>query len=413
MKKLVSLGVLLLLVSLAVVTANPLPLLLKAPQAYTVLKLSDADLSAITSFSATNQKALIASLINGLDIAQDVMVHPGVKNKIPMPKLKVGNGFRPYSASEDYKVKNLKYTDRYLEVKVGKRELLIDPEDYRGTYLIHATSPGSSAAKKDIPFAQFMWEQVIKGVQREVNDETAYKGFDRSAIIDFNPASTYDAGDIVLYASTTDNPNAVKDYWLCLATTTAGQDPDDTAAKWQNVTARAVAPGIESYILAGITASEISPVATGAITATEGVAITAFKKLFRAWSAPYRNNGIIISCSYTDFDLLLDDLGTKYKNIKDDASTNGYIILPETQRKCVVKPATWLGSSRRLISGPVFWQGDVPKQMNLFMATDLLSDLNSINVLTQAKLWTLLAGLKACLGFNYQDPEGIKVGDQS
>lgn len=413
MKKLVSLGVLLLLVSVAVVTANPIPLLLRAPQAYTVFKLSDADLTAITNFSATNQKALIASLINGLDVAQDVMVHPNVKNKIPMPKLKVGNGFRPYSVSEDYKVKNLKYTDRFLEVKVGKRELLIDPEDYRGTYLIHATSPGSSAAQKQIPFAQFMWQEVIKAVQREVNDETAYKGFDASTAVAFDAEDTYTAGDIVTFTTATNNPNSVVDFWLCLDTTQAGESPDTDPELWQNVTARAVAPGFESYILDAITASEISPVATGAIDATEGKAITAFKKLFRAWSAPYRNHGIIISCSYTDYDLLLDDLGEKYKAVKDDASQNGYLILPETNRKCIVKPATWLGSSRRLISGPVFWDGTNPKQMNLFMATDLLSDLNSINVLTQSKLWAIIAGIKAAIGFNFQDPEAIKVGDQA
>lgn len=413
MKKLFALGVSLLLIALAIATANPAPLFLRMPQAYTMLKLSDADLSAITAFSATNQKALIASLINGLDIANDIMVHPNVKNKIPMPKLKVGNGFRPYSSSQEFKVKNLTYTDRYLEVKVGKRELLIDPEDYRGTYLIHATSPGSAASKKEIPFAQFMWEQVIKAVQREINDETAYKGFDSSAIDDWEgDPTTYAAGDIVTFASATNNPNGVKDYYLCLATTAGDESPDTTPAKWLYVTHRAVCPGIESYILDGITATEIAPVTTGAITSTAGVAITAFKKLFRAWGAAYRNNGIIISCSYTDFDLLLDDLADKYKGIKDDASANGFIILPETNRKCYVKPATWLGTSRRLISGPVFLDGGNPKQMNLFMATDLLSDLNGINVLTQSQLWTIIAGLKACIGFNYQDPEGIKVGDQ-
>jgi hypothetical protein len=378
------------------------------------LKLSDADLSAITAFAATNQKPLIASLVNGLDIAQDIMVHPGVKNKIPMPKLKVGNGFRPYAASEDYKVKNLTYTDRYLEVKVGKREILIDPEDYRQTYLIHANSPGSAAGKKDIPFAQFMWSEVIKGVQREINDETAYKGFDSSAVALYdNDPGVYAVGDYVKFASATNNPNAVLDYYRCQVITAINETPDTHPAKWLNVTARAVAPGIESYILAGITALEIAPVATGAITNVSGVAITAFKKLFRAWSAPYRNNGIIISCSYTDYDLLLDDLSEKYKSIKDDASQNGYITLPETNRKCFVKPATWLGTSRRLISGPVFMEGGNPKQMNLFLATDQLSDLNAINALTQAKLWTILAGLKACIGFNYQDPEGIKVGDQT
>jgi hypothetical protein len=413
MKKLLSFGVIMLLVSLAVVTASPLPLLLRAPQAYTVLKLSDADLSAITNYSATNQKALIASMINGLDIAQDVMVHPGVKNKIPMPKLKVGNGFRPYSGSEAYRQKNLKYTDRFLEVKVGVRELLIDPEDYRSTYLIHQTSPGSSAAKKEIPFAPFMWDQVIKGVQREINDETSYKGFDGSATADWAAGTAYAIGNRVKFAPAADNPLAVKEWYEAIAATLAGESPDSAAAKWQNVTARAVCPGFESYILAGITASEIAPVATGAITATAGVAIAAYKKLFRAWSAAYRNNGIIISCSYTDLDFLLDDLADKYKNIRDDFSLNGFIYLPETNKKCIVKPATWLGTSRRLVSGPVFMEGNNPKQMNLFMATDQLSDLNAINALTGAKLWTILAGIKAAIGFNYQDPEGIKVGDQA
>lgn len=411
MKKLLSFGVIMLLVSLAVVTASPLPLLLRAPQAYTVLKLSDADVSAITNYSATNQKALIASMINGLDIAQDVMVHPNVKNKIPMPKLKVGNGFRPYSGTDAYKQKNLKYTDRFLEVKVGVRELLIDPEDYRATYLIHATSPGSSSAKKEIPFAPFMWDQVIKGVQREINDETAYKGFDGSATPDYVAANAYVVGDRVKFAPANDNPLAVKEWYECISAAAANDTPDTDPDKWQNVTARAVCVGIEAQILAGITASEISPVATGAITNVAGVATAAFKKLFRAWTPAYRNNGIIISCSYTDMDLLLDDLADKYKGIRDDYSLNGFIYLPESNKKCVIKPATWLGNSRRLVSGPVFWDGQNPKQMNLFLATDQLSDLNGIA--TAPKLWTIHAGLKGAIGFNYQDPEGIKVGDQS
>lgn len=412
MKKLLAFGVVLLLVALTVVTANPLPLLLRMPQNYTVLKLSDADLSAITGFSATNQKALIASLVNGLDIAQDVMVHPGVKNKIPMPKLKVGNGFRPYSGAEAYRQKNLKYTDRYLEVKVGVRELLIDPEDYRATYLIHQTSPGSEASKKEIPFAPFMWDQVIKGVQREINDETSYKGFDGSATAAYVAANAYVVGNRVTFVPAVDNPLGVKEWYECIVNAAANDTPDTDPDKWRNVTARAVCPGIETYILAGIAASEIAPVATGVITNVAGVAITAHKKLFRAWSAPYRNNGIIISCSYTDLDLLLDDLADKYKNIRDDFSLNGFIYLPETNKKCIIKPATWLGTSRRLISGPVFMEGNNPKHMNLFMATDQLSDLNAINALTGAKLWTILAGIKAAIGFNYQDSEGIKVGDQ-
>jgi len=414
MKKLVAFGVILFLSALSIVTASPLPLLLRAPQVYTVLRLSDVDVSAITSFAANNQMQLVSSLINGLDIAQDIMVYPNVKNKIPMPKLKIGNGFRPYSGTEEYKAKNLTYTDRFLEVKVGKRELLIDPEDYRTTYFAWQNSPGSAAGKKDIPFAQYMWDLVIKSLQREVNDETAYFGFDSSATADFNAGSVYNPGDYVKFASATNNPNSVKDYYKCVTLTTAGQSPDTTPAKWLYVTARAVAPGLESYILTGIGASEISPVATGAITSTAGVAIAAFNKLFRAWSAPYRQNGIIISASQTDVDLLIDDILNTYSKYTRDSLVNApFIVLPNSNGKCIVKLATWLGSSRRLISGPLLPGDANGRHMNLYMGTDLLSDLSGISVLTNSKLWTILAGIKAAIGFNYQDPNGIKVGDQS
>lgn len=410
MKKLISFGVILLLVSLSVVTASPLPLLLRVPQAYTVLKLSDADLSAITSYAANNQAALISTLVNGLDIANDVMVMPGVKNKIPMPKLKVGNGARPYSGKQEFKVKSMKYSDRFLEVKVGKRDLQIDPEDYMLTYLAWQNSPGSSAAKKDIPFAEFMWDQVIKAYQRELNDETAYKGFDGSATAAYGAGTVYNPGDRMKFATATDNPNAVLDWWQCVTLTTAGQSPDTHPAKWLNVTARAIAPGIESYILAGITSTEIAPVASGAITSTAGVAITAFKKMHRAFTAAYKNAGTITSCSYTDFELLLDDLGDKYKNIKDDASANGFLVMPETNRMNIVKPATWLGSSRRLITGPVV-AGEA-RQQNIYMGTDLITDAGAL-VVKDTELWTLNAGLKTRIGFQIQDIEAIKVGDQA
>jgi hypothetical protein len=410
MKKLLAFGAMLLIASLCVLTASPLPLLLQAPQAYTVLRLSDADLSLITSYAANNQAAMISSLINGLDIAQDIMVMPNVKNKIPMPKLKVGTGARPYSGTQEFKLKALKYTDRFLEVKVGKRELQIDPEDYMATYLAWVNSPGSGAGKKDIPFAAFMWDQVIKAYQRELNDETSYNGFDGSATALYSGATVYNPGNRIKFATATDNPNSVLDWYECITLTTAGQSPDTHPAKWLNVTARAIAPGIKTYIDAGISATEIAPVATGAITSTAGVAITAFKKLFRAYNAAYKNNGIIISSSYTDFEFLLDDLSDKYKAVKDNVQANGFLVLPDTQNKCIVKPATWLGTSRRLVAGPVM--GGEARHMNLYMGTDLLSDANGISV-KDTELWKLNAGIKSRIGFQIQDMEAIKVGDQA
>lgn len=416
MKKLIAFAGFLVLAVFSAITANALPMLAPASllftQNYAVLGLSTAEnLAGLTTYAEMNQMQLIASLINGLDIANDVMVHPNVKNKIPMPKLRIGNGFRPYAVGEEYKGGDAVYTNRFLEVKVGKREFYLDPEAYRSTYLIWQTSPGADATRRSIPYEQFFWNEVVKSLVREINDEVAFHGFDGSATADYNAGTAYNVGDRIRYANTTDNPLSVKDWWECIATTTAGQTPNTHPAKWQNVTARAVAIGIKTRIADGITASEISPVATGAITSTAGVAITAFKKLYRAYEPAYKNNGIIISASYTDFELLLDDLSDKYKAVKDNVDAKGFLMLPDCNNKCVVKPASWLGTSRRLIASPVFMDGQNPKHMNLFMGTDLLSDLNGID--TYKKGFGLWAGIKAAIGFNYQDANAIKVGDQA
>jgi hypothetical protein len=136
--------------------------------------------------------------------------------------------------------------------------------------------------------------------------------------------------------------------------------------------------------------------------------------MFRAWSAPYRNNGIIISASQTDVDLLIDDiLATYSKYTRDDLSNAPYIKLPNSNGKCIVKLATWLGTSRRLIAGPQMPGDPTGRHLNLYMGTDLLSDANSLLVNTTANLWTIKAGVKVRMGFQYQDPNAIKVGDQS
>lgn len=413
MKKLLSFGMILLLSAFAVVTANPIVLFFPVlPQATMLLGLTGAaDLSAITTYAEMNQMALISNLFNQLDIANDVMVHPGVKNKIPMPKLKIGNGFRPYAVGMEYKVGDAVYTQRYLEVKVGKRELFLDPEQYRSTYLIWQTSPGADATRRAIPYEQFFWDLVIRNIAREINDETAYYGFDGSATADFNAGTAYVAGNRVKFATATNNPNAVKDWYEANQSTTAAQSPDTNPAKWDNVTARAITVGFKTRIADGITASEISPVATGVINSTAGVPIAGFKKLFRAFAPAYKNSGIIINCSYSDWELLMDDFADKYKGLKDDASATGFAKLPESNNKCIIKPASWLGTSRRLVAGPLMMDGGNPRQMNLFMGTDLLSDLNGID--TNKIGFGLWAGIKGAIGFNYQDPEAIKVGDQA
>lgn len=411
MKKLISFAVLLLMASLTVLTASPLPLLLQSPAAIAQYTLGNAvDVSAVTAYADEHKRSIISTLVNGLDIAKDITVIPNVKNKIALTKLSVGNGFRPYSNTTEFKSGALAFSDRYLEVLLGKREILIDVRDFKSKHLAWRTSPGNRASKtfQDMEFAPFVWQEVVKGIQRELNDETAYFGFDSSATPTFSEGATYAANAYVKYTV-----NGVVEYFQNISgsTTTAGQDPIDTPAKWQNVTARAVVPGIKSYVDAAI-AGGFTVTTTGAIT-NGATAVAAFKEIFRDMPVAYKNFGVIVHASYTDCEFLLDGLEdaiTKYTTPDVSALLQmGLIPIPGTNYKGWAKPATWLGTSRRLIAEPML--PGTAMGMNLVMGTDLLSDLNDIK--TKENLWTTEAGILVAVGFQIQDLSALRLGDQA
>jgi hypothetical protein len=49
----------------------------------------------------------------------------------------------------------------------------------------------------------------------------------------FSATATYVAGQYIYYTRTTGALTGTSDYWKCLSATTAGQDPEDTPAKWE------------------------------------------------------------------------------------------------------------------------------------------------------------------------------------
>jgi hypothetical protein len=49
----------------------------------------------------------------------------------------------------------------------------------------------------------------------------------------FSATATYVADQYIYYTRTTGALTGTSDYWKCLSTTTAGQDPEDTPSKWE------------------------------------------------------------------------------------------------------------------------------------------------------------------------------------
>lgn len=407
MKKLLSLSFLLLLTVVSTVTASPAAMLLFAapPQSYMVLGVS-TDVAGITMYADEHKRDLIATLVNGLDIAKDIMVIPNVKGKIPLTKVKVGNGFRPYASTHEPKTGHIVFSDRELETKTGKIDLLIDSKAFRDKHLAWRTSPGNRASKtfNDMEFAPFVWDQVIKGLQREMNDETAYFGFDSSATPTFSEGSTYAANAYVKYTV-----NGVVEYFQNISgsTTTAGEDPIDTPAKWRNVTARAVSKGLKTYIDAAISGG-FSVTTTGAVS-SGATARTAFKALFRSMPAAYKNWGVIIHASHTDCEYLLDGQEDITKYTTPEMISQGLIPIIGTNGKGFAKPATWLGTSRRLIAEPL--QPGTGMGMNLVMGTDLLSDGNDIHTIPD--VYSIKTGITVDIGFQIQDLDALRLGDQA
>jgi hypothetical protein len=354
-----------------------------------------ADTSALATFPGEYEDKLFSTLINSMDIAGDITVMPNIKKKKNLTKLRVKKGARPFSSTHEPATGDLVYTPRVIEVKGGKRDLLVDPEDYRDTWMAQQAGPGSGANKKTIPFEQYVWAEVMKALGAELNDETAYFGLD----IDDLTIVAYDAGDAYVVGDYVTFGNPTK-WYVCVANAAAGDTPATDPLKWQDVTARMICKGFGAIIQEEIDGSTLSVTATGAIT-DGATAKTAFKKLFRAHTDAYKKAGLITYCSYTDYEFLLDGLSENTKYTNPDGTPVGQLYLPETGKKNLIIPVTWLNGSRRLICTP---------KENLILGTDLLSDLNDISVVQD--VYTYKTGIKFQLGFQIRDIDAIRVGDQ-
>lgn len=372
---------------------------------------TNPDISALTAYAGKHQRNLIATMINSMDAVGDMIVMPGIKNKLRIGKLNVADGTRPFSSTEEIGTGDLVYTDRFLDVFPGKREMSIDVEEYIQSYLSEFMPTGSSAQQtraSQVPFASFTWDRIVKSVAAELNNKTTWAGFDKSDATAYSGAATYTAGDYITFAQ-----GGITHYWKCVTNTSAGESPDSAAAKWQKVNAEAITTGLGTLIADEITGSNITPVSLGAIT-SGAEALAAFKELYRSFPTVYRNAGIIINCSWTDFDFLIDGINEEAKYVRYDQSAIekiGGVYLPGSMNKCIVKPATWL-TTRRLVAGPLTRVNGQYKNAALLLGTDLINDFGQIET-KESGLWDLKLGIKFRLGFQIANIEEIKVGDQA
>lgn len=252
------------------------------------------DLTALAAYGGAYERKLFSTLILGLDAAKDMTLIPNLKNKITLTKLTVGDGVRPYTATFDPPANDLAYSGRELDVNLFKRDIQIEPLKYTSTWMAEVLAAGTDT--KEIPFAAYVWNQVIATINKEINN-AVYLGV-------YNPAGN---------------------------------------------NAAAIVTGLGTIIANEITAGKLAPVTLGAISETN--AVSKFETLHETMPIPYQKNGYNIYCSFASAKKYIKDYRERYGKYTT-RNTNGFYTIDDSGELAQIYPVTWMGNSSRLIATP-------------------------------------------------------------
>lgn len=354
---------------------------------------ANPDFAALQAYAGEYKNALIKKLYFDLNLEADgVLVIPGVKNKLNMHKMLVKKGLKPFTGVFNAKANDISFEPRVLSVDKAQRDMQIQPSLYLPTFMAKLRAAGENAANLSIPFAQHMWEEVIRETANEIVTETVYNGVGAAAFAAYGAGTAYAVGDLVKYTQ-----DGEVRYFRCIAITTAGQNPDTHPAKWEWAGGRAIAKGFNSIFATEVAGGGLVPIATGAIT--NSTAYAQFLQMFRGLPEQVRKAGAMVYCSMTSKDYLNDDYENRIS--KNFETIDGITYLAKTDRKCIVKPVDWLTNTGRLIA-------TVPN--NLVIGTDSLSDATDIKVMEQ--MYHIDAGMTFMYGSQIQDLDVIRINDQ-
>lgn len=306
------------------------------------------DVSAIENYAYQNVNNIIGLTLLGLEAVEQghISVMQNVREETGLTTFKAGNLGQPYRLAFEPKNDVFSFGYRSLKPKMGKVDLVINPLEFRNTWLNRVMRAGIDSF--DIPYEQFFWEQLALKLGSEINHQSVFAGV-------LNPAGN----------STTD-----------------------------------VATGFGKIIADEITASNLdNVVATGAITATN--AVSKLESMAKALPAAYRKPDVRLKMymSYAVSDLFLEDYRTRYGGVYDMEYIRKKL---DGFQNIELVPAGWLNNSQRVILTPM---------ENLVMGTDLISDLNKIEMVKDIR--TLKLAIHFILCYEIADLESIWVSDQA
>jgi hypothetical protein len=329
-----------------------------------------ADIAAIENYAGTYQQGIIRKIYNEVSMANDATVIRNLTAPLNMWNYEAEKGWRPL----DVTIKNApervqgKFKMRTITPQIGMKMLNIIPEELRDTFFSEQLA--ENATEYPGGFAQYFWEEQAMKTADEI-DTSAYLGVNPEDVTAYSGGTAYSVGALMKYN---------KNYYKCVATTTAGQTPDTHPAKWEDINARCVVKGWGTIIAEEIALSKIVPVNLGAITDTDGFDQIDEELYFSIPEKVRLAKGIDIEilCSDNTLQKRNTALLTKYPYAKDvtqnEGNTSGYIW--KSNGKARIKACTWLSGSERIIVN-ISQRG----KKNLVMGTNILSNYNTIGAI--------------------------------
>jgi hypothetical protein len=277
-----------------------------------------------------------------------------VADRIPLINTDIDLELRPQADYTDFSAQNdaFKIENRYLQTEEIKLDLLIVPRELKRSYFSYAYQKGTN--NFDMGFVEFFFMYLTEKIQEKMHLKAFYQG--------------------------------VRD--------NAGTTTVDTM------------DGMLKVIADEITATTLTPVATGVVTASNIVdsveAVCDASEAFPAWAD--RQKEVLVST--TLFNWYWQKRRELYPNLVQTYAGNisGINRLPIEGFNAVLVKEPGLGSSQRIISTP---------KENKVLGFDSLSDWNNMDFEKFNRTLKVMVDFKCGFNFNYTYGGSLIVNDQA
>lgn len=350
------------------------------------------DVEAIAKWAGKYDRKFLMQMLNGLDIFTDLTVDRNVsRHGKLMPKFTAKAGMRPLDLDVDTNGrKERSLSGRKLYVYDCMKLFKIVPEELIESFLADMIAPGAV----QIPFAQWFWEREMEKLKSEINDNFYHSEFHADAE-DFSAAATYSAGDYVKFTDS--------NFYKCLSNTNAGESPTSHPAKWEEANGVVCFDGPAKIFADEITAGNISPIATGAITNSN--ALDKMELMYQNMTPAHRKKGGAFLVSEDTYWNYVKHEQAVFGATNTSSSGDGRKYIYGSNKKWEVVPVSWLENSNRVIV-------DVQRS-NLRVGTTLRGTGGPNIGKIVPTVHGYLTSAKWLLGFEIADLEPLYLNDQA